>query len=166
MSTVLRYIEKAIVTVIRLMSNVGVIFVALATFLITADVVGRYFFNKPVTGAHELIAVMVVVIIALGVARNQNQKANIEIDLLTSRLPQKAQAGIAILTYLLSLGIVSLLTWQAFVHSRDLLNLGQKTLELKIFTAPFQLLLAIGFLMLFIVLLIDLFYAVVKVIRQ
>jgi TRAP-type C4-dicarboxylate transport system permease small subunit len=166
MGKVLSYVEKGIVTITRLMSNVGVIFVALVTFLITADVVGRYFFNKPVKGAHELIAVMVVVIIALGVAHNQFRKANIEIDLMTSRLPQKAQAGIAILTYLLSLGIVSLLTWQAFVHSKDLWDTGQKTLELKIFTAPFELLLAIGFLMLSIVLIIDLFYTVVKVIRR
>lgn len=166
MSRGLHYIERVIAPVARVMSNIGVVFVALTALLITADVAGRYFFDHPIKGAHEIIEFMVLGIVALGLAYTQYRKANIAIDLLVTRLPQNAQAAVAILAYFLSLGIISVIGWQAFIHTRHLWDTGQKSLELHIPTAPFQFILAFGFLMLWLVLLLDFLYSVSKAVRR
>lgn len=65
---------------------------AVATFvmmlLVVANVVGRYLFNKPVTGTLEFTESLLVIIIFLSVALTQYDGGHIRVNLLTRRLPK------------------------------------------------------------------------------
>ena len=49
-------------------NGIGMVSLAAMMFLIAADVVLRYFFNKPITGDYELVQFMLVIMISLGLA--------------------------------------------------------------------------------------------------
>jgi len=64
---------------------------AISTFvmmvLVVANVIGRYLFNKPITGAFEITESLLVVIIMLGLALTQYHDGHIRVTILTRRMP-------------------------------------------------------------------------------
>lgn len=63
---------------------------AVSTFammvLVVANIVGRYAFNKPITGAFEITESLLVVIIMLGLSLTQYQDRHIRVTIITRRL--------------------------------------------------------------------------------
>ena len=76
----------------RLLHAFGLI-AAVAIFamllLVTANVIGRYAFNAPITGAFEFTEALLVVIIMLGLALTQYHDGHIRVTILTRRLPPR-----------------------------------------------------------------------------
>ncbi|GEK59947.1 hypothetical protein CHL76_14715 [Marinococcus halophilus] len=62
--------------------------------LTTCDVIGRYFFNQPVTGTYELTGLFLSIIVFLSLGKTQLWREHIEIDVLTKRLPLKIRESI------------------------------------------------------------------------
>jgi TRAP-type C4-dicarboxylate transport system permease small subunit len=56
--------------------------------LVVANVLGRYLFNKPITGTLEFTESLLVLIIFLSVAMTQYDGGHIRVTLLTRRLPR------------------------------------------------------------------------------
>jgi TRAP-type C4-dicarboxylate transport system permease small subunit len=158
----LHYIDRVIASISRVMSGIAATAVILMMLLITVDVLLRYFLNRPIKGAHELIEFMMILAVFLGVAYVQYRKVNISISLLLDRLPQKAQAIISSLTYILSLGIICVITWTAFTYFRRLWDRGQCTTVLNVPIAPLEFILAGSLLMLCIVLTLDFLHSISK----
>jgi TRAP-type C4-dicarboxylate transport system permease small subunit len=90
-------------------------------------------------------------------------KSHISVDLVYSRFPKKLQTVLDVFLYLMSLGIWAIVTWRAFVYMQYLLEMRTVTDVQLIPVAPFQLILAIGCVMLSIALLLDLIKSVRKV---
>ena len=65
--------------------SAGSIFAVL--LLVVANVIGRYLFNAPITGAFEITESLLVVIIMLGLALTQFHDGHIRVTILTRRLP-------------------------------------------------------------------------------
>ncbi len=57
--------------------------------LVVANVIGRYLFNAPITGAFEITESLLVVIIMLGLALTQYHDGHIRVTILTRRMPQQ-----------------------------------------------------------------------------
>jgi len=57
--------------------------------LVVANVIGRYAFNAPITGAFEITESLLVVIIMLGLALTQFHDGHIRVTILTRRLPRR-----------------------------------------------------------------------------
>ena len=55
--------------------------------LVVANVLGRYLFNAPITGAFEVTESLLVIIIMLGLALTQYHDGHIRVTILTRRLP-------------------------------------------------------------------------------
>lgn len=69
--TGLRIVDTGAVLLDRataLMSAVGTLTILLVMLLISADVVGRYFFGRPIAGVPELVAMSILVIVFLQIA--------------------------------------------------------------------------------------------------
>jgi len=64
---------------------------AVSTFvmlvLVVANVIGRYLFNAPITGAFEITESLLVVIIMLGLGLTQYHDGHIRVTILTRRMP-------------------------------------------------------------------------------
>lgn len=112
--------------------------------LTTSDVIGRYIFNAPITGAYEVTEVMMVTLIFLFIGYTQAEKSHISIDLVVRVLPKKLRVTIDILTHLLSLFIIILIAWMNILRCLELMRRNEVTAILYIPVSPFVLILAIG----------------------
>lgn len=158
--------EKVIALTSRVLNNIGMAFLILLMLVITADVLLRATLNRPIRGANEISEFMMILVVYLAVAYTQRMKAHVSVDLLTSRFPQRAQAIVESVIYLLSLGICSMIAWQAFVYLKRLWDINRVSDILKVPVAPFSLVLAIGFIIFCLVLLLDFLHSLRKAITR
>lgn len=87
----------------RLLRGFGAIS-AIATFimmvLVVANIIGRYLFNKPLTGTLEFTESLLVIIIFLSVALTQYDGGHIRVNIVTRRLPQRVARILTIISML------------------------------------------------------------------
>lgn len=117
--------------------RVGSFMLLLMTLLTTADVMLRYFFNRPIPGAYELVQFMMVILVSFSLAYCFIQKGHISVDVVISRCPQRAQVIIKSIGTLISLGLVSLITWQSALYAKVISEAGWESLILDIPLFPF-----------------------------
>jgi TRAP-type C4-dicarboxylate transport system permease small subunit len=159
------HFEKVVARISRILNNIGMAFLMLLMLLITADVLLRTALNRPILGTNELAEFIMIIVVYLAVGYAQHIKAHVSIDLLTSRFPKRSQAIVDSFIYFLSLGICSLMVWQAFVNMKRLLNINRVSDVLNFPVAPFQLVLAIGLIIFCLVLLLDFLHSLRKGIK-
>jgi TRAP-type C4-dicarboxylate transport system permease small subunit len=77
---------------------------ALSTFLmmvlVVANIIGRYLFNKPLTGTLEFTESLLVLIIFLSVALTQYDGGHIRVTLLTRRVPKALARALTVFSML------------------------------------------------------------------
>jgi TRAP-type C4-dicarboxylate transport system permease small subunit len=112
--------------------------------LTISDVIGRYFFNSPITGAYEITEVMMVTVVFLFIGYTQAEKGHISIDFVIRLLPQKMRMTIDIVTHLVSLFIMILIGWMNILRCLELMRINEVTPILHVPISPFFLILAIG----------------------
>lgn len=90
-------------------SAIGALCVVLMMLHVTADVIGRYFFNAPLTGTIVIVAnfyMVILVFIAIGVA--EEKRAHISVEIVSDLLPQGAQTGLGLISGILTVAVISL----------------------------------------------------------
>lgn len=132
-------------------------FLAAMMVLTGVDVFLRYVFNRPVTGSYEMTEFMMPIVIAFGLAYCALEKGHVRVELVTSKLPETAQAVMNVFASLVFIGIFILLTWQTFLRAKGMFDVGQTSIVLYIPVFPFVLAVAIGSAALCLVVLRDLF---------
>jgi TRAP-type C4-dicarboxylate transport system permease small subunit len=132
------------------MSCVGVAAVIGMALLTGVDVVGRYGFNEPVQGGVELVELLMVIIVACGIAVTTAADDHISVDSLFDKLPSLGQQILRVWAGVISTFVFAILTWQGVNGGIDAVDSRKATSILKVPMSPFQYFLAIGFLASFI----------------
>ena len=155
-------VKKAIRRINYVVCAVGMATIIPLMLLTFADVMLRGFFNKPIPGTFELSQYILAVFILLGAAYTQQVKGHVGVDFLTSRLSPRRRALCEITTTLLSLLIIAIVIWQGWVE-----GITEKAVsdQLRIPQYPFRVLVAVGGLLLWLELLMDLFGSIGKLRR-
>lgn len=136
---------------------IGMFLVIPMMLLTVGDVMGRSFFNKPIPGTFELSEYMLAVVVLLGAAYTQQVKGHVGVDFLTGRCAPKIQAVLRAATTLAGLGIIAVLVWQGYhegIYAKAVSD------QLRVPQWPFKLLVAVGGLLLWFELLLDLIASV------
>jgi TRAP-type C4-dicarboxylate transport system permease small subunit len=141
---------------------------ALMMFISTADVVGRYFFLKPITGVWEIVSYAFVVCGAFALGYTQLVKGNIAITLISDRLKPRVRAGIFIFSYLICIAASALITWQGWLRMLTYSHktVGGETITLGITIWPFMLIFTLGFFWVTVIFAIDIYDSVVEVFKR
>ena len=136
--------------------------------LTVADVVGRYFFNRPIRGAYELVGFLLVWAGSWGMGYCQIKRGHIRVDFLAQRLSRKSRAILTVLANLLGFIAFTLLSWRVILLVNYYISLpkGNATDTLGIPIFPFVIMLAMGVGMLALVLLFDLVHSFTEVKRK
>jgi TRAP-type C4-dicarboxylate transport system permease small subunit len=119
--------------------------VALTTF---CDVIGRYLFHAPFSFTVELTEMGMAVLVYFGIGLITQENGHISADFLTSRLPAKLRALLAVVTNLLALGFVGLVIWQLWLHAGYLFQKGDLTQNWRVPLWPVAFAVAFGSLFL------------------
>jgi TRAP-type C4-dicarboxylate transport system permease small subunit len=109
--------------------------------LVTANVIGRYFLNSPITGAPEIACLLMIVIVFPALAWVALDMGHIKVDFIMDRFPLRVQTVTDGTMLLISLGIYAIITWKSFsaaMKSSDVSSL------LSIPQAPFYWIMAVG----------------------
>ena len=88
----------------------GALFVMMAFG--TGDVLGRYFFNKPIKGTFELFEILLVAVVLLSLAHTQRRDEHITMTLLWTRLSPRIQHRIGLATSIVLTFFFCLVTWK------------------------------------------------------
>lgn len=153
-------------TVLRKMLYFGMAFlIAMATITVVHSV-GRYVFDKPIAGLVEMSDFMLVIVISLAGAYTMVMKGHISVGLVVDKLPERIQAVIGTVTYLLSLMFTGIAAWQAFVRGTYLLQEEQTSEILRIPHYPFLYLVGIGWTLFSLVILLQLINYIIKMVKK
>jgi TRAP-type C4-dicarboxylate transport system permease small subunit len=144
----------------------GGFFLLVLMVLVVVHVAGRYFLNRPVPGAFELIELLMTFVVFLGFGYCALQRGNVSVDLFVGLLPQRAQEVIDAATCLLSIGVVTLITWQGVVQMLSLWESGHVSGVLHIPHYPFLFVLVVGCAAFDLILLVNFFEHLYGVFRK
>ena len=149
-SAVLQWIAKG-------MGVVAAVVLAAMMLLTVADVIGRYFFSRPIKGTWELVGLLLVCAGTWGLGYCQMEKAHISITIMYDHFSRRVRALMSTLACLIGLGGFSLICWQTFVLAKKYFFLprGDETDTLGLPYSPFILLLSIGAGMMVLILILD-----------
>ncbi|MGB9919825.1 MAG: TRAP transporter small permease, partial [Moorellales bacterium] len=132
-------------------------------FLTVGDVLGRFLFNRPITGTFELTEVVLAVAVFTSLAYGQAEKVYVTITFIYDRFPRLLRRLIDVLVYLVATAAFLLTFWQLFQYAERLARAGQYTTVLRQPLYPWVAVSAIGVLIFCLSLLWDLGQAVRRV---
>lgn len=107
-----------------LLSIAGVALLAMMV-LITANAVGRYLFNAPISGILTLTELyLLIALVFFGLPHLQRDEGNIKVDIISKDFEPLRQELIKIVVRTLILGIFALIAYEAALSTLDLLQRG------------------------------------------
>lgn len=131
----------------------------------TADVIGRYVFNNPISGTAEIFEILLPGIVLLSWAYIQREKSHITVDIIFNRFPPRFKAIVALLITTLAMVIAVLIVWQGIDQAVLCFQMGRVIRNINVPIYLPQLLVPIGAFTLFLALIID-FYTYIKEIKK
>ncbi len=132
----------------------------------TADVLLRYLFNRPIKGTLDLSVWLLCFTIFCGFAYTAASGRDVRIDIVSSRLSQRAQAILDSITCFITLGLVAVIVWQSALLAVRWWHAGEVTLDLALPAYPPVAVLSFAAFVLWLVLLVELFHNVSRAIKK
>jgi TRAP-type transport system small permease protein len=126
------------------------------TIAIVIDVVGRYLWSVPLSGASEFAVTALVAVVFLGLARSQRTGGNFRVDLVIRMLPTSISRGLEVLWRLLAVVFVAVLSWLSIREAIHATTIGESTFGTVVFPVwPARIILAFGFCVLLLQLVVE-----------
>lgn len=149
-----RYFSNGIEAIIKFFMYLGWVAIAIMALTVSADVIGRYFFKKPLMGGAEIVEQLMTCCIMCMIPYVTKEKRHITVDILAIRLSPRTQRILNITSDFLILVVLAFLAWQGFVGTMSSIDSRECTQSLRIPAWPFNLILAFGFMLAFLSLLV------------
>ena len=103
----------------------------------TADVIGRYIFNRPLRGAFEITELLLLTLIFAGLPLVSRADEHVTLDFIDAALGARGRALLRRLVDL-ACGLLSLgLAWRVFIKAGKIAGYGDTTDVLRIPVGPF-----------------------------
>ena len=124
--------------------------------LIVADVIGIKILSRPVPGGIEYVSFLAVVAIAGAVPFTQVMKGHVAVDFIVEKFPRRAKLIIDAVMIFFCVCLLVLMTWYSFKYADGLRSSGEVSMTQKIPFYPFVYGMAVCFVALLLVLIMDL----------
>ena len=142
----------------RLIKNTTNIFNSVAAILLlilmlqgSADVIGRYAFNKPLVGTWETSEVWLALLVFFGWGYTQFMKGHVTVEVIVVHLSVKTRTILNVVTSFIALIVFILVVWQAAVYAMRTLDQGMVIAVINWPLGPFQFFVCLGALLLCLV---------------
>jgi TRAP-type C4-dicarboxylate transport system permease small subunit len=124
--------------------------------LVTADIIGAKLLGRPVPGAMDLTSLLALIMVGFSTTQTQIMGRHITVDFMTTRLPKSLRKVLRGGSTMLCIFFFLMVIWRLFLYARDLQIHREVSLTVKIPLAPFAYGLALAFIPMVLVLLIQL----------
>ncbi len=137
MQSVLKHIAERMAGV----ASICLLFLMLVTFF---DVVGRYFFNAPLTFAVELIELGMGLMVFFGLAITTLNRGHIAVDLIGSAVSDRVNRILLRLASVAGVTFIALIAWRLWDRAANFFNDGLATQVLFLPVYPVVFIMAIA----------------------
>lgn len=121
---------SGIITAVTILAGIAVVIMMLN---ISADVVGRYFFNAPLPATIAFVSNYYMVIAAfIPLALCQKRDAHISVEVFMQLLPQSVQRHAYRWAWLYSAAVFGMLTWVSWIQAESKRSAGTYVLEMGV----------------------------------
>jgi TRAP-type C4-dicarboxylate transport system permease small subunit len=124
-------VGRVLLTITRWFALVGGLVLCSMALLTTVSVTGRRFFDAPVTGDFELIAIGTGVCVFTFLPYCQLKRENVLVDFFMSRAPQRAKSFFDAIGNLAYTFIIAIMIWRMTLGGIDLYEADEMTLILE-----------------------------------
>lgn len=145
---------------------IGTAFIVVITLLVVVHVIARYAFGKPILGQVELSCYLLITAVFLMIAYTQLIKGHATIGIIADRFSKRTQEIIDGIAYALCLSLSIIAFWQSVVHANKIMQSGQVSAVLGIPQFFINYMVAVGWGLLSLVLIMQLFRLVLGVVKQ
>ena len=150
--------ERRIASALRVLTYIGMVFVILMMLLTVVHGVGRYAFDSPIKGMVEMSQFMLVLVIFCLMPYTEIEKNHLIIGIIVDRLPQRGQAIMNSIMYIVSLLVLSVATWQSFERGIFMVGAKKTSMFLNIPVWPFYFVVCICWLVLMLAIAVNLIH--------
>ena len=126
------------------LAYLGAVALLFMMLLTTADVIGRYFFNRPIQGAFELTEFSILILIFSFLAHTQARKSHVSVDLLFQHFPKGIKIAVDIINHLFCIALVALIAIMSYYRAIEIKSFGEATANLGIVKYPFAFFVVFG----------------------
>ncbi|WP_041076066.1 TRAP transporter small permease [Bacillus sp. OxB-1] len=128
----------------RWMGYISQFILLILVFLTTFDVLGRFFFHRPITGTFELTELGLALVIFLGLGLTHWHDEHISIDFLTTKMSARKQALLDIGIDLFITLFMVLVAYNLWDNSKRIANSNTVTGDLGLPISVFIIIAALG----------------------
>lgn len=116
----MKRIDRALTLVKDVLAWAAVAVLVTITLIVSADVIMRYLFNRPLSWAYDLISLyLMAALFYLAVSRAFSLNAHIGVDLVQSRIPKPIRLFCQVIVGVLSLLLFLMIAWVNFRSSLE-----------------------------------------------
>ncbi len=137
-------LEKYVRAITNVLAAVGGVILCLMMMLGAADVLGRYFFNRPITGSMEISSIMMASAALLGLAYALVKGSHVNVEMVVSCFRPRTQAVLAFICTVLAFVFFAIASWQSAVVAVSEWSSGRMIDVIFVPLAPLYLLATVG----------------------
>ena len=147
-------LEKGISHAKRIMNRINILaavfgglLVFAYMFLVSANISGRYFFNRPIDGTMEIGQIVLATVIFFNLAYAQMEGAHIRVTAVLERLPviwrERVETAIKAVGFI----VMALLAWRSFPFAMESFHLREAHMSVDVPIWPTKFIFFIGWCM-------------------
>lgn len=125
-------VGRVLFSITRIFAIVGGLVLCAMALLTTISVVGRAFFNSPVTGDFELIAIGTGVCVFAFLPYCHLTKQNVLVDFFLNSAPNRVKCFFDLIGNFIFTVIIAVMTWRMYLGGWDLFEVDEMTLIMEI----------------------------------
>jgi len=152
----MQHFEAVIIKISRLMDLLAGVILAATASLVVANILGRAVLNSPILGTYELVGFLTAAVVGLALARCALENSHIAISFLTDKLPPSWQRFTELAVGLPAMIFLFFAAYNIFTYGSRLASSGVVSSTIRLPFYPFIYLVAAGFLMLAMTVLLSL----------
>jgi TRAP-type C4-dicarboxylate transport system permease small subunit len=139
-----RKVFKGLDSVVKVLTWIGNVAIAVITLIFMIDVCGRAFLNKPLYGSNELIE-LTMILLGFAIVYATWTKQHVKMDILSPRLPRRTQTILTSIGSLLEFVISAVIAYEVLIKALYMLKIHEVSPFLSIPMGPPVLALSISF---------------------
>lgn len=159
------YLEKIVNQLVRGLDRVAQWAAVILMALVVTNIVLRFAW-RPILGTYEFVSFLSAVVISFALAHCAVQGGHIAVTLIVDQLKLRTQAVVDIAVDTISIIFFGLTVWQIALYATDMVISGEVSPTTKTPFYPFVYGVALGFLALCLVLLVDLLKSMARVVGK
>lgn len=151
----MKSVRKVISKICKSLSYISCAAVFFVMMLMVVDIILSLTTTTRVLGNYELTELGMTLVIFFGLAYTQVEKGHVRVDMFIGLMPKRFSKFLDSVITLITAAVCALMTYGAFTQAGTYASSGTGSAVLHIPFSPFGYVMAIGFLLLTIVILLD-----------